>query len=72
MLKAKPNYTKEEYSTLIKAADCIADLELIEGLLKDDQKNRAIEAFDYIDVRCLMTVKLTSLTIEGCEDMLGL
>lgn len=61
------NYSFKEYALLITLSDSIDELGLIDEQLREDQQNRLIDPFDYIQLKMRWTLRLTDITIEEAK-----
>lgn len=61
------NYTFPEYMVLIAAADSRDELQLLDGLLQEDRKNKLIDVFQYIDLKSAWVIRLTEISADEAE-----
>jgi hypothetical protein len=61
------NYTFNEYMALIASAESKDELQLIDGMLQEDRKNKLIDVFQYIDLKSAWVIRLTEISADEAE-----
>jgi len=61
------NYSFKEYMLLISLADSKEELDLIDSQMKEDRETKAVDVFQYIDLKAAWILRLTKITIDEAE-----
>lgn len=52
---------------LIASAESKDELQLIDGMLQEDRKNKLIDVFQYIDLKSAWVIRLTEISADEAE-----
>lgn len=52
---------------LIASAESKDELQLIDGMLQEDRKNKLIDVFQYIDIKSAWVIRLTQITTYDAQ-----
>lgn len=52
---------------LIASAESKDELQLIDGMLQEDRKNKLIDVFQYIDIKSAWVIRLTQITTDEAQ-----